>query len=690
VPYKITVDTGGTFTDVVVSDAEGRLTIGKSPTRERAFEGVRGALRVAAEELGTDVERLLGDTDMFVYSTTRSTNAIIEGKTARTAFLVTEGFPDILVLREGGKLDGFDLSVPYPEPYVPRRLTFEIPERIDSEGEVVRALDQDAVREVLADLEDRRVEAIAVCLLWSVANGAHERRLGELITEILPDVPYTLSHELNPIVREYRRASAAAIDASLKPLMSSHLRAIATDLREAGLRGELMVATSFGGVKHLEDAAARPIDTVRSGPSMAPVAGKVFAEAEQDTRDVIVCDTGGTSFDVSLVRGGAVSYSRETWLGPQFTGHLTGTSSVDIRSIGSGGGSIAWVDPGGLLRVGPRSAGAEPGPACYSRGGTEPTVSDAALVLGYLDPATFLGGRMPLDRDAAVAALARLGESLGIDTERAAEAVLTVANEHMVGAIQDITINEGVNPRQAQVVAGGGAAGLGIVPIVRALGCRSVLVPRAAGALSATGGQFSDVVAEFTASQFADTRAWDSEAVNSTLKALDEQAAEFASGLRSRGVEGITVDYFVEARYAYQVWELEVPVRARIDSDEDLDALRAAFDEAHERVFSVTEPGAALECLTWKARLTAPVGRQAVEAIASGEAQTGSATGPGRYRPAYFGGEWRETGIVTGGALAAGTAVSGPLIVEEPTSTLVVPPGATLHVTAVGNYHVEV
>jgi N-methylhydantoinase A len=690
VAYKITIDTGGTFTDVVVGNADGVLTIGKSPTQERAFLGVRGGLEVAAIQLGLSVEQLLAETSVLIYSTTRSTNAILEGRTARTALLVTEGFPDILVLREGGKLDAFDIGVPYPDPYIPRHLTFEVAERIDSEGGVVRSLDEPRLRETLASLGRQRIEAIAVCLLWSVANGVHERRVGELIAEMLPDVPFTLSHELNPIVREYRRASSTAIDASLKPLMTAQLEEIASDLRGAGFGGELMVATSYGGALHLEDVAARPIDTVRSGPSMAPVAGKVFAEAEGDVRDVIVCDTGGTSFDVSLIRDGAVSYTRETWLGPMFTGHMTGTSSVDIRSIGSGGGSIAWVDPGGLLRVGPQSAGADPGPACYGRGGTLPTVSDAAVVLGFLSPETFLGGRMLLDADAATAAVGALGAALGLSVENAAEAIMTVANEHMVGAIQDITINEGVDPRDSLVVAGGGAAGLGAVAIVKELGCREVLVPRAAGALSATGGQFSDIVAEFTVSRFADSASWDFAAVDDALEELERQASEFGAGLRERGVDEMSTDYFVDARYGYQVYQLEVALPGtRLGDADDLIALSRAFDEVHHRVFAVSEPGARIECLTWKARLRAPVGQAAVEALVPAtvdapRVETSST------RPVYFDREWHDTAIFGGGTLGAGTVVDGPLVVEEATSTLVVPPGSRLAVTSLGNYLVEV
>ncbi|MCW3004326.1 MAG: hydantoinase/oxoprolinase family protein [Conexibacter sp.] len=689
--YRITVDTGGTFTDVVVADGEGRLFVGKSPTRERAFEGVSGGLEIVAEELGLTLAELLADTSVFIYSTTRATNAILEGRIAKTALLVTEGFPDVLVLREGGKLHGFDLRVPFPEPYIPRRRTWEIPERIDSEGEVVKALDEAQTRKVLESLTDRGIEAVAVCLLWSNVNGTHETRVGELIEEILPGVPYTLSHEINPIVREYRRASSAAIDASLKPLMGAHLRQVALDLREAGFAGELMAATSFGGAMHVEDLSSRPIYSVRSGPAMAPVAGKTYAKAELGVDDVIVCDTGGTSFDVSLVRDGAVSFTRDTWLGPQFTGHLTGSSSVDVRSIGAGGGSIAWVDPGGLLRVGPQSAGAEPGPACYGRGGERPTVTDAAVVLGYIDPDTFLGGRMQLDAGAARTVLAALGEQLGLDVEQAAEAVLAVANEHMVRAIQEITINEGVDPRESLVVAGGGAAGLGIAPIVRELGCERVLVPRTAGALSATGAQFSDIVAEFTASAFADTGQFDHDGVNAALVNLEAQVEEFSRGLRAKGVEGMRTELFVDARYAYQVWELEVPLPTdRIGTAEEVEGLARAFDTAHERVFSVNEPGARIECLTWKARLFAPIGQTVVDGVPSVSGDAERKATPRATRDVFFGGAWQDTPIYVGGALPQGAVIEGPAIIEEPTSTLVVPLAAKATVSDLDNYLLEV
>ena len=452
-PYRISVDTGGTFTDVVVTSSEGSFTIGKALTdKQRAFASIDAGLAVAAEQLGTTVPALLADTAVFLYGTTRATNGIVERKIARTAFLTTDGFPDILLLKEGGKAEPHNLRMEYPDPYVPRRYTFEVPERINAEGGIEKPLDEAALRATLATFKARGIEAVAVCLLWSIANPAHELRVGQLIEEILPGVPYTLSHQLNPILREYRRASSTAIDASLKPLMQKYLSDLENDLRAAGYRNDILVSTSFGGVMHLADVVKRPIYLVKSGPAMAPIAGLAYAEAEGLPKDVIVCDAGGTTFDVSLVRDGAVEFSRDTWLGPQWTGDNLGMASVAVHSIGAGGGSIAWVDAGGLLRVGPQSAGSEPGPACYGRGGDKPTVTDAAVVLGHFDPNHFLGGRMQLDEAAARRVVGTVAEALGVTLERAAWAIIAVANENMIEAIKELTINEGIDPSESVLI----------------------------------------------------------------------------------------------------------------------------------------------------------------------------------------------------------------------------------------------
>jgi len=694
VTYRITSDIGGTFTDIAVAEVGKRVVLGKAPTTpDRAFDGISAALTMAAEQFGVTSDDLLRNADLFVYSTTRATNAIIERKTSRTALLVTAGFPDVLVLREGGKLNPFELDLPFPAPYIPRRLTFEVDERIDSEGGVVAPLDREATAETLRGLADRGVEAVAVCLLWSIVNPEHELAVAELIEEHLPGIPYTLSHQINPAVREYRRASTTAIDASLKPLMAPHLRAVKEDLAAAGFAGELLAATSFGGVMHIEDLSERPVYSARSGPSLAPVAGKAYGARELDAQDVIVFDTGGTSFDVSLVRDGTINFTRETWLGGQFIGDLIASSSVDVRSVGAGGGSIAWIDEGGLLHVGPESAGARPGPACYGRGGDKPTVTDAAVVLGYFPVDRFLGGRMTLDEQAAHRVLGRLSEEIGTgDVATTAMHVLQISNEHMVRAIQEITVSEGVDPRESLLLAGGGAAGLGAAALAKELGCRQVLMPRPAGALSALGGQLSAVVAEFSLSHYTDTRRFDAAETNRALDQLDELVKEFSTGLAERGYSDFAVDYLTEARYASQVWELELPLPVTRFDDSGATVISEAFDQLHERVFAIAQPGARVECLTWKARLRAPIHGVTLDGLSDLEASGRELEKARREtRTAYFADAgWVETIVYDGALMPTNAEVAGPAIIEEPTSTLVVPPDAIVRTTGLGNYLVEV
>ncbi len=683
--FRIAVDTGGTFSDVVLADDEGHFSLSKAPTTPgKIFDGISQALEFAATERALGMHELLAQTDVLIYATTRSTNAIITGTTARTALITTEGFPDTLVFREGGKLRPFDFRQPYPEPYIPKRLTFEMPERISSEGEVVRELREADAVAVLREVAAAGVEAIAVSLLWSIANPAHEELIGSLIERELPGVPYTLSARLNPIIREYRRTSSAAIDASLKPLMQAHLSDMDRDLRAAGFAGELLVVTSFGGVLRLEDTTQRPLYTVNSGPAMAPVAGK---EVAAPIDNIVVCDTGGTSFDVSVVRSGEVQFTRETWLDGLFTGHITGLSSVDVKNVGAGGGSIAWIDSGGLLRVGPQSAGAEPGPACYGHGGTDATVTDAAVVLGYIDPAYFLGGKLELDAAAAHSAIERaVAGPLGFSVQRAAWAVLAVANEHMVGAVREITINQGIDPRESIVIAGGGAGGLTMSKIAEELGCDKVLVPQTASALSATGGLLGDVVAEFTVSRRADTNAFDRDAVNDGLADLDRQIEAFFAQM-DVPADARMQDYVVEARYPYQVWELDVALPSkRFESQADVDALVTAFHETHERVFAVKELGQSVECLYWKGRARVHLPKPTL-AAATGEAQGAPTAEP---RPMWWGGDDpQQTPVFLGATLSPGERIAGPAVVELPTTTVVVYPGWTATVTERGDYLLE-
>lgn len=685
---RFAADTGGTFTDLVIEDEGGGLSLYKSPTRpEDPVAGVLDVFDVAAAARGVDRAELLRSGSVFIHGTTRGLNAILTGTAATTAFLTTAGHPDILSLREGGRTEPFNHTRPYPPPYVPRALTFEVPERVLATGEVRTPLDEQAVVETIARLRELEVEAVAVCLLWSMVNGAHERRVGELLQEHLPGVPYTLSHRLNPTIREYRRACSTCIDASLKPTMSAYFDGLADRMRDAGFEGRVLVVSSAGGIMDAADVARAPIHSINSGPAMAPVAGRRFAASDAGSDTTVVVDTGGTSFDVSLVRRGRVPRTREMWLGAPMVSDMTGFPSVDIRSIGAGGGSIAWVDEGGLLHVGPQSAGALPGPACYGRGGTEPTLTDACLVLGYLDPANFLGGQMRLDEGAASTAVrAAVGEPLHLGLQDAAEAIVRLATERMVRAIEETTLEQGIDARTCPLVGGGGAAGLNVVAIARSLGSPRVILPDVGSALSAAGALMSELTAEFSATEFTTTSAFDFDAVNRLIQGLIAQCQGFIDGPGAGAVES-SIEVRAEARYPHQVWELELPARVRhFAGPADVEALREDFDALHLEVFQINDPGSPVEIVGWQAQARCRL------AETRRSPQSGSANGKvhATTRPMFFRSCGEVDGAIVGfDGLTPDQVVEGPAVVELPLSSVVIDPGARARRHELGSLVIE-
>jgi N-methylhydantoinase A len=679
---RFAVDTGGTFTDLVVEEEDGSLRLFKAETTPQdPVIGVLESLQIAADAYGVPRSALLARGTMFIHGTTRAINAIVTRTTAKTALLVTEGHPDVLVLREGGRNEVFNYATGYPEPYVPRSLTFEIPERIGPDGSVAAPLNEPAVLRVLAALKRQGVEAIAVCLLWSIVNPAHEERIGALLEEHLADIPFTLSHRLNPSLREYRRASSAAIDASLKPLMGRYMRELERRLREAGFGGRAFVVTSQAGLIDARDGAEAPIHLINSGPAMAPLAGRYYAEKDTALDTAVVADTGGTTYDLSLVRRGRIPWTRETWIGAPYIGHMTGFPSVDVRSIGAGGGSIAMVDSGGLLQVGPRSAGAFPGPVCYGKGGLEPTLTDCALVLGYLDPSHFLGGAIRLDAAAARDAVERkLAGPLGTSVEDAAVAVIAVATENMVQAILEITVNQGIDPAEAALIGGGGAAGLNSAMIGTRLNCPAVVIPALGAALSAAGALMSDLTQLYRATRFVSTAAFDFDAANRVLADLDARGKRF---LADSGAPNGRIEFTAEARYGNQVWEIEVPLRqARFASSPDVDAFVCDFHAAHEALFAIRDESSSVEVIGWAARVSCGLtGETAftLKPVRSGVVLPSS-------RRVYFSG----VGMVDATlrdfeTLGDGEVLTGPAIVESPFTTVVIDPGASLRKLASGS-----
>ena len=672
---RYAIDTGGTFTDLIVENASGELSFFKSPTTpDDPVKGVLNVLAVAAETDNKTLSEFLSDGATLLHGTTRALNAVLSGKTARTAFLTTAGHPDVLLYREGGRADPFNFLRDFPQPYIPRALTWEIKERIGADGSVVHELDEDHAVNVIIELAEAEVEAVSVCLLWSPINGQHEQRIGELLEEYLPGIPYTLSHQLAPMLREYRRASAASLDASLKPLMSDYLSRLEGELREAGFGGRLLIVTSNGGVLDAVAVADAPILAINSGPSMAPVAGLHYASKYANTDTAVVADTGGTSYDVSLVRNGRIPRTRESWLGERFYGHMTGFPSVDISSIGAGGGSIAWVDDGGMLRIGPESAGADPGPACYGRGGDRPTVTDASVVLGYIDPDFFLGGKMQLNAAASSDAIMRgVGEPLGLDLNAAAYAIVDLATEQMVHAIEDVTVNHGVDPASAVLVAGGGAAGLNSVKIASRLGAKQVLFPDTGAVLSAAGALLADLAANFAAPIVTTSANFRFDDVNECLDSLHERCLQFIAG-PGEGALTSNIVYTVDARYERQVWELEIPLPSdRFADESDVEKLVERFHQEHQTVFAVSDPGAHIELLSWNARvscnLSSEHSNRKNDAVQEKRSQ--------RSRQVVFGTDAAlETPILNANTLQAGDKISGPAIIESNFTTVVIDPGS--------------
>ncbi len=681
---RFAVDTGGTFTDLVVESDDGGLRMYKAPTTPAdPIAGVLDTLARAAADMGESRTALLGRGDMLIHGTTHAINAIVTGNTARTAFLTTKGHPDVLVFREGGRTEPFNFTVPYPEPYVPRSLTYEVPERVTYDGTVSEPLDENRVIEIIEELKSQKIEAVGVCLLWSIVNPIHELRVGALLERHLPGVPHTLSQVLNPSLREYRRASSTCIDASLKPLMGDYLGGLEERLRDAGFGGRVLVVTTQGGAMDAADMARAPIHSINSGPAMAPVAGRAYAQADTGVDTAIIADTGGTTFDVSLVRGGRIPWTRETWIGRPYRGHMTGFPAVDVKSIGAGGGSIAWVDDGGLLHVGPKSAGAVPGPVCYGAGGTEPTVTDASVVLGWIDPDYFLGGTMALETEAAAAAIeAQVAGRLGLPLHEAAAAVMSVATENMVHAIEDITVNQGIDPREAAIVGGGGAAGLNAVAISRRLGCKQIILPEVAAALSAHGALISDLRAEYSATLYTSTGGFDFNGVNALLEELETKCRAFIDGPGAGSLEQV-IEFTAEARYPSQIWEIEVPLRfARIEDEKTLAGFVEDFHRTHEELFTFADTESTIETVGWRASVRCHLRdgvNLSVEGAGGGPEVAGS-------REVYFPEVGRvEAKVVRFERMAPGETVEGPAIVESSFTTVVIDPGAAAERRASGS-----
>jgi N-methylhydantoinase A len=628
------VDVGGTFTDAVLA-LDGRLVTAKAPTTpEDQSAGVMAAISAALQRAGREP----GDVDAFAHGMTVATNALLEGHCARTALLATEGFTDVVALGRQARADLYRLCAARPAPLVPPERRIPVPERAGPDR-IERALTAEAIETVLDALAATEPEAVAVVLLHSYAHPEHERALGEAIARRLPDVHVSLSHDVVGTFREYERAATTEVDAALSPLLRAYLGELARRTADAGLP-QPQIMQSSGGLAPLETAAAHAALTVLSGPAGGAAAAALIA-AQTGIGDLLCFDMGGTSCDVCVVDDGAV---RET-AGREVGGRPLALAMVDIHTVGAGGGSIAWRDAGGALRVGPRSAGAVPGPACYGRGGTEPTVTDANLILGRLDPAWELAGGVALDLEAARRAVGALADALDLDELACAEGIVRVADTEMVRALRVMTVQRGVDPRAYALLAFGGAGGLHATAVADQLSIDRVVVPRASGVLSALG---LAIAARRTDARRSVLLAGD-ELTDAAIQAVVDELADGLDGDRHTRLD---------LRYAGQSFELTVPWEGDV---------REAFAAQHEERYGYRDPDGTIELVT--VQVSAIVAGPSVELAA-----TEGASEPSGTRAVTIGGTAHDAAIWQG-ELAAGARLLGPAVWQGPEATLLVPPG---------------
>ena len=671
---QIGIDIGGTFTDIVALDRDGRLALTKVPsTPKDLLDGIAHAVRAVLAIAGAKAS----DVERFLHGTTVATNAVLEQKGAVTAVLTTEGFEDVLELGRQKRSRMYDLEMDPETPtfLAPRRRRVGIPERLDATGRVLVPLDEARVREAARELRATGVQAIAVCYLFSFVNPAHERRTRELIAEVAPEISVSLSSEVDPTFREYERLCVTAFDAYLGPVVKRYLAGLADTLRGLGIPGVPLIMRSRGGIVSAALAAREPVTLFLSGPA-GGVIGAGSAAERSGIADFVSLDMGGTSNDVAVVRGGRPLLASEGSIGP----YPVRTPMVDVNTIGAGGGSIAWIDAAGGLRVGPRSAGAEPGPACYGRGGDEATVTDASVVLGYLNPARFAGGAMTLDVAAAERGLEAVGRRLGVDAVTAAAGIHRVVNARMADQIRLVTIKRGYDPRQFALVVLGGAGPVHGAALAAEMGMAEVLVPEAPGVLAAFGLLAAAIEHQHARTLQARTDAADLDAVN---RLLDELDAAGRARMREEGVPAaeVRVAYSADMRYVGQAYELEVPVPAPITRAGMPEAL-AAFHAIHERVYGYARTQQPVEFVNFRAVHSYPLPRPVVRPAARGqgtldEARVGE-------RPAYFG-RFMPTAIYERARLPLGARLPGPAIVEQADTTTVIPPGVTATVDEAGN-----
>jgi N-methylhydantoinase A len=685
---KLAFDTGGTFTDFAFSDDDGSIHLHKvlSTPDAPARAVLQGVDELLAKVRGGRTARPGEGALQILGATTVVTNAVLERKGADTAFITTDGFQDMLRIRTEGRYDLYDLRIQYPEPLVPRDRCFGAVERVSAHGQVMTPLDEGSVKAIAAKLVESGIKSVAVCLLHAYKYPQHEQRIAELLAEHATDVSVSLSSSVCPEVREYDRASTTVANAYTRPLMVQHVDHLERELSRRGVKSQLLWMTSSGGVVPSSSAARTPVRLIESGPAAGAVAASDYARTAGE-QSVLSFDMGGTTAKLCLIPDGQPQIANELEVARferfrKGSGFPLKIQSIHMIEIGAGGGSIASRTKLGTLQVGPRSAGAAPGPACYGRGGTEPTVTDADLLLGYLDERSFLGGDFALDRPAAKTAMARLADQLGIGLERCAFGIHDMVNESMAEAAAMQATDSGVDPRGLPMIAFGGAGPAHAYGVARKLGIKKLICPLGAGVTSAIGLLGAPVAADLSTSLPMAIPRWDAKAVHGILEALAAQGREvvLASGVRK---EDIRHTYTVDMRHVGQGHEISVALPEGNPSDRAfLDELLVRFHDAYIKLYGRNVSGTDAEVITWRIRASGPKGQVSVSSM-RGESKAVRNPRKGS-RPVYFAeeGGFVDTPVYDHYALAPRVTVQGPAIIEQRESTVVVGPKASASLDA--------
>ncbi|ATJ81602.1 hydantoinase/oxoprolinase family protein [Halomonas beimenensis] len=673
--YRLGIDAGGTFTDFIIADRQGHIELFKSPsTPEDGTKAIRAGLAQIADALGKPAAEIVANADLCINGTTVALNALIEKQGAKVGLLCTAGHEDSLEIRLGHKEDGYRYDPEFPAAHmlVPRHLRRPIGGRILRDGSEHESLDEQAIHEAVTYFQQEGVEAVAVSFLWSVTNPTHEARAAEIVRERMPGAFVCTGSEVHPQVREYTRTSTTVVNAYLSPVMQRYVSRIDGLFEELGARQPVQYFQSNGGLALGRMMSERAVAAINSGPASAPQAGLHVARPF-GIDNVITVDMGGTSFDITLTRGGQTNFSKDV----DFLRYRIGVPMIQVETLGAGGGSIAHLNEQGMLQVGPRSAGATPGPVCYGKGGKEPTVTDANLVLGYLNPDAVLGGTVHLDRQAAIDAIReKVAEPLGISVDRAAFGISTLVNLNMVNGIRRVSVEKGYDPRDFALIGAGGAAGMHLVRLAEEMGIDRVLVPKVASGLCAFGQIISNVQQERLSSLPMPLDEDDAhrEELNQRLRQLrDEGIAQLmAEGFSP---EEISCHYRFEIRYVGQIHECTVEQEtSQLDAD-GWKALKAAFHSRHEALYSYCEPQSAIELVNLECSVVGHVEPPSMPELAPTEGPVEDSLIGQRDMLFDDRGERVTTHVYDGAGLGPDQSIVGPAVIEEATTNIVVPPG---------------